>query len=175
MHDGEPAGVGLDRVGVGRELAGDIRDEVGGLGQPGGQGAERPVVDGGGLKRVPRGAEQRERVGGVEASRVADQRLVGGGRGAVQGVGVGEPLGLGGQFEVLAVGRLEPLELGEPGPQVVGLPGALAGEGGEFVQFRAYLEVLAVDPLVVAQQAGELGPANRSSAARCLPGLSNCC
>ncbi len=59
---------------------------------------------------------------------------MGRGGGAVQRVGIGQPLGLGVQVEVLAVGRLGSLDLLKPAPQVRRLPGALAGQGGQVVE-----------------------------------------
>ena len=100
---------------------------------------------------------------------------MGGRRRVVQRIGVGQPLGLGLQVEILAFERLEPLDLFQPVPQVLGFPRPLAGAGDQLIELTSDLQVPLVDPLVVAEQSGELGPANRSSAARCLPGLSSCC
>ena len=72
------------------------------------------------VERLPGAGQQRRRVRAVVAAgrRVAGQRLVRGGRGRVQGVGVRQPLLLGQQVRVLALGRLAAVDLGQAGPQL---------------------------------------------------------
>ena len=121
----------------------------------------------GGFQGRPGRAEQAQHVGGVVCGRrrVGDQRFVGGRRRVVQRIGVGQPLGLGLQVEILAFERLEPLDLFQPVPQVLGFPRPLAGAGNQLIELTSDLQVPLVDPLVVAEQSGELG-AERTGPAR---------
>ena len=70
----------------------------------------------------------------------------------VQRVRVREPLLLGEQLDVLALGGLRLLDLGQAAAQVVCLPFPLAGLRGQLVEFRAHVAVPLVGPLIAGQQ-----------------------
>ena len=76
-------------------------------------------------------------------------------RRAVQRVRVGQPVLLGAQLGVLAVGRLDPLDLGQPAAQVLGLGDPLPGLAGQLGQLGLHLPVPLVGPLVVGGHGGQ--------------------
>ena len=79
------------------------------------------------------------------------------GRG-VQRVRVREPLLLGEQLDVLAVGGLRLLDLGQAAAQVVCLPFPLPRLRGQLVEFCAHVAVPLVHPLIAGQQRREIRP-----------------
>ena len=76
----------------------------------------------------------------------------------MQRVRVREPVLLGQQLGVLALGRLRPLDLGQAAPQVLGLGRPLTGRPGQLVEFRPDLPVTLVGPLVVGEHGVQRGP-----------------
>ena len=66
-----------------------------------------------------------------------------------------EPLLLGQQRRVLALGRLDPLDLGQRPLQVLGLPRPFPRAGGQLAQFGEHLPVAGIGALVVGQDRGE--------------------
>ena len=110
LDGGQPGRVGVQRLGVGREVRGHIGQQVDGLGQPVGEPGQRP-----GRARGPGPAPARPCPSRVSASEASRRRRPGrrpaprapGGR-RVQRVGVGQPLVLGQQRRVLAGHRARP-------------------------------------------------------------------
>ena len=163
LHHGEPRRVAVQRLHVRGEFGGHVGDGVDGLGQPAGQPGQRRVMRGHRVQGLAGAAEQRHHVAALvgPVRRVAEQGRVRGGRGGVQRVRVGEPLLLGQQRRVLALGRLGLLDLGQRPLQILGLLRPFAGLGGQPVQFGVHLPVPGVGALVVAEnrlerRAGEL-------------------
>ena len=156
LDGGQPGRVGVQRLHVGRELAGHLREQVGRLRQPLGDAVDLGVVAADRVQRPPGLAEQGHRVGALAGrGRVPQQRLVRGGGGGVQPVGVGQPLLLGPERGGLARDRVELLDLDQPGPELGRLGGSLAGLGGDLGQLGPRLPVPVVGPLVVRQDLGQ--------------------
>ena len=156
LEGGEPGRVGVQGLHVGRELGGHLREQVRRLGEPLGDAVDLGVVAADRVQRPPGLGEQGHRVGAFAGrGRVAEQRLVGGGGGGVQLVGVGQPLLLGAQGRGLARDRVELLDLGQAGPELGRLGDPGAGLGGDLGQLGVRLAVAVVRALVVGQHLGQ--------------------
>src|SRR6202043_1552470 len=94
LHGGQPGRVGVQRLGVGRDVRGYIGQQEGGLGQPARNPVQDRVVRAPRVQRPPGQAEQGQRVRGVDGGggRVTGQCLMRCGGRRVQRVGVGQPL-----------------------------------------------------------------------------------
>ena len=122
----EPEGVGLQVLQVAGEVRGCVGQQVPGLGDPGGERGERGIVRTLVLEQPPRLVDRADGRGRlVDLS--ADEGGVGAVRGRAQVLGVGEPLDLLGQCDVLAGLRLHALDLRQAEPQQLGLTGPVAG------------------------------------------------
>ena len=113
-----------------------------------------------GLERLPGPGQQADRVRGLEgpAGGVTQECLVRRGRGRMQRVRVREPVFLGQQQGVLALGGLGPLDLGQAAPQILGLGRPLTGRPGQLVEVGPDLAVPLVGPLVVGEDGVQLRP-----------------
>lgn len=87
-----------------------------------------------GLQGPARARDQGRRVDGLGVLGVARERAVRERGGGGERLGVAEPLGLGGEFDVLPGARGDGLDLGEPEAQQIGLLDPLAGPGGDLLQ-----------------------------------------
>jgi len=144
LHHGQPCRVRLHRLQVGGKLGADVGDQVTGLRQPGGQPGQDGVVTGHRFQRLAGRPEQPHGVRQVvgAAGRIAEQRVVRRARRAVQGVRVGQPVFLGAQLGVLAVG----LTLG-----VVVLLVLLAGNVYQFLHYRGQTTIATVNGAPITQ------------------------
>ncbi len=77
-------------------------------------------------------------------------------RSRVQRIGVGQPLVLGHQLDVLAFDGLGSLDLLHPAAEVLGLASPFPGHGGELSQLGRYLLMAVIRALVRGQQLREV-------------------
>ncbi len=134
LHDGQPQWIGVELIGVPGQLPGDVGEQDRDLPDPVRQRGERRVVGPDPVQGLPGGGDHRGGVDALRVLRVPRQRGVReGGRGG-EGLGVPEPLRLGGQLDVLPRQRLHGGDLVQPEPQQIRLLGPLPGPGGQLLQ-----------------------------------------
>ncbi len=121
LDGGEPQRVGVQTVRVAGQLTGDVRHQNADLAEPLGERGKLLIVAAYGLQRAVRAGDQGGGVDALGVLGIAGQRGMRGGRRRGQCLGVPEPLGLGGEFGVLAGLRLGLRDLVEPETQQIGL------------------------------------------------------